>query len=317
MKDAQRRLMWHGMLLFLLGLLAGFAETSFANVRMGLASHLEGVMNGIFLLALGSAWMRLQLSDGIERLAFWTTLYGTYVNWLVTTKTQISFGRVKCCTQSHPPTKKMPVYMVRLFTFWSIAFLVLASGLAHSQQDIPPAHVFHPNQEVQVRSLRVRVASSADATAVLAAAVETVLNDVELCCGKGSALQDTVLSANPLSLKDVSAKLDGRHLLNDGRPFSITAEYLAPDSINPDQIIASLSKNHALVMEWKSQLYVLYGAIFDETLDYSGERQYVIHKLLLLDPHSSGRRRESVFNRETDNWKDVQGLLKLSVSIPQ
>jgi (hydroxyamino)benzene mutase len=85
MKDAQRRLMWHGMLLFLLGLLTGFAETSFANVRMGLASHLEGVMNGIFLLALGSAWMRLQLSDGIERLAFWTTLYGTYVNWLVTT----------------------------------------------------------------------------------------------------------------------------------------------------------------------------------------------------------------------------------------
>lgn len=55
MKDAQRRLMWHGMLLFPLGLLTGFAETSFANVRMGLASHLEGVMNGIFLLALGSA----------------------------------------------------------------------------------------------------------------------------------------------------------------------------------------------------------------------------------------------------------------------
>ena len=29
--------------------------------------------------------MGLQLSGGIERLAFWTTLYGTYVNWLVTT----------------------------------------------------------------------------------------------------------------------------------------------------------------------------------------------------------------------------------------
>jgi hydroxylaminobenzene mutase len=38
MKDLQRRLMWHGMFLFLLGLLTGFAEASFANVRMGLAS---------------------------------------------------------------------------------------------------------------------------------------------------------------------------------------------------------------------------------------------------------------------------------------
>jgi (hydroxyamino)benzene mutase len=85
MENAQRRLMWHGMFLFLLGLLTGFAEAKFANVRMGLAAHLEGVMNGIFLLALGSAWSKLQLSRGVERVAFWATLYGTYVNWLVTT----------------------------------------------------------------------------------------------------------------------------------------------------------------------------------------------------------------------------------------
>jgi (hydroxyamino)benzene mutase len=85
MENAQRRLMWHGMFLFLLGLLTGFAEASFANVRMGLAAHLEGVMNGIFLLALGSAWTNLQLSKGVGRLAFWATLYGAYMNWLVTT----------------------------------------------------------------------------------------------------------------------------------------------------------------------------------------------------------------------------------------
>lgn len=85
MENAQRRLMWHGMFLFLLGLLTGFVESRFANVRMGLAAHLEGVMNGIFLLALGSAWIKLQLSNGVGRLAFWATLYGAYVNWLVTT----------------------------------------------------------------------------------------------------------------------------------------------------------------------------------------------------------------------------------------
>lgn len=91
MENAQRRLMWHGMFLFLLGLLSGFAESSFTNVRMGLAAHLQGVINGIFLLALGSAWIKLQLSNGMERLAFWATLYGTYVNWLVTTLSAV-FG---------------------------------------------------------------------------------------------------------------------------------------------------------------------------------------------------------------------------------
>jgi hypothetical protein len=52
MKYTNRRLMWHGMFLFLLGLVTGFAEQNFANVRMGLAAHLEGVMNGTFLVAL-------------------------------------------------------------------------------------------------------------------------------------------------------------------------------------------------------------------------------------------------------------------------
>jgi len=77
--------MWHGMLLFLLGLATGFVEQRFTNVRMGLAAHLEGVMNGILLLALGSVWNEVRLSALAKATAYWTALYGAYVNWLVTT----------------------------------------------------------------------------------------------------------------------------------------------------------------------------------------------------------------------------------------
>jgi len=66
-------------------LLTGFAELHFANVRMGLAAHLEGVMNGIFLLALGAGWPEVRLSSSAKVIAFWTALYGTYGNWFVTT----------------------------------------------------------------------------------------------------------------------------------------------------------------------------------------------------------------------------------------
>lgn len=84
MELANRRLMWHGMFLFLLGLITGFAEQHFTNVRMGLAAHLEGVMNGIFLLALGAAWNEVRLARSIKSIAYWAALYGTYVNWFVT-----------------------------------------------------------------------------------------------------------------------------------------------------------------------------------------------------------------------------------------
>jgi hydroxylaminobenzene mutase len=84
MRTMNRRLMWHGMLLFLLGLLTGFVEPRFANVRMGLAAHLEGVMNGIFLLALGAAWNQVALGPRMKAVAYWGVLYGTYMNWMVT-----------------------------------------------------------------------------------------------------------------------------------------------------------------------------------------------------------------------------------------
>ena len=85
MKDANRRLMWHGILLFMLGLLTGLAEDHFTNVRMGLAAHLEGLMNGTFLLALGAVWNEVRLTAPNKVVAFWTALYGTYSNWLFTT----------------------------------------------------------------------------------------------------------------------------------------------------------------------------------------------------------------------------------------
>lgn len=85
MEGTNRRLMWHGMFLFLLGLITGFAETRFTNTRMGLAAHLEGVMNGTFLVALGAVWNEVRLASRAKAIAFWTALFGTYGNWFVTT----------------------------------------------------------------------------------------------------------------------------------------------------------------------------------------------------------------------------------------
>ena len=85
MVSTNRSLMWHGMFLFLIGLVTGFAEQHFANVRMGLAAHLEGVMNGTFLVAIGAIWNEVRLPPRTKVIAYWTALYGTYVNWLVTT----------------------------------------------------------------------------------------------------------------------------------------------------------------------------------------------------------------------------------------
>ncbi|MBP7451913.1 MAG: hypothetical protein KA914_03855 [Ottowia sp.] len=85
MNDSQRRLLWHGMFLFLLGLATGLVEATFSNTRMALAAHLEGVMNGTFLLALGAVWSEIHLSARLKGVTYWAVLYGTYANWGITT----------------------------------------------------------------------------------------------------------------------------------------------------------------------------------------------------------------------------------------
>lgn len=83
-KDLDRLLIRNGFLLFLIGLLSGFAVPALRNSRMGLAAHLEGVLNGIFLIVLGVVWERFALSQRARLWLFWLALYGCYMNWATT-----------------------------------------------------------------------------------------------------------------------------------------------------------------------------------------------------------------------------------------
>ncbi len=76
-----RRLMRLGVILFILGLFTGLSIPMLTNPRMGLSSHLEGVMNGTFLIVLGLICNKFRLSRMTMQITFWLVIYGTYINW--------------------------------------------------------------------------------------------------------------------------------------------------------------------------------------------------------------------------------------------
>lgn len=126
MEDTPRRLMWHGMFLFLLGLLTGFLEPHFVNMRMGLAAHLEGLMNGIFLLALGSAWLKVTLSPATHAIAFWAVLFSAYANWLTTTLAALwgTAALSPLTGMAHPAKPWQEMLVTAGFLSVGLAFLV-------------------------------------------------------------------------------------------------------------------------------------------------------------------------------------------------
>jgi len=80
-KSQANNLLFLGFLLFFLGLVVGLIVPAMANPRMGLSSHIEGVLNGMFLVILGLVWHKVELSGRWLKATFWMAVYGTFANW--------------------------------------------------------------------------------------------------------------------------------------------------------------------------------------------------------------------------------------------
>lgn len=73
-------LIFLGLLLFLLALIIGLFVQNMTNPRMALSAHLEGIMNGMFLMILGLVWRRLILSKTLFKTTYLLVIYGTFAN---------------------------------------------------------------------------------------------------------------------------------------------------------------------------------------------------------------------------------------------
>jgi hypothetical protein len=172
--------------------------------------------------------------------------------------------------------------------------------------------------EVEVHGLPSLMAKSKDSTEVLLTSLDTLIHDRDICCGRDSALADSISAADPESLKDVASRIDGRHLLSDGRPTVVKATYLAPEAINT-HLITTISNQHAVLLEWNSHLYVVYGIVYVWVGGYDpeggGGPAAVIHKLLLWDTRYSDSRRSVVFDHDTDDVNKLQGALLVEAKL--
>ena len=204
--------------------------------------------------------------------------------------------------------------------FSSACFVLVFScvDMAHAQTSSQPESTPQSStldQTLEVHNLPSLMAKTPHSSDVMLTSLDTVFHDREVCCGKDSALEDTVQTIDTKSLQDAASKLSGRHLLSDGRAVQVTANYLTPDQINAGDMLAQMVKEHAPLMEWNHHIYVVHGLAYlwymTSDPDSGGSESSVIHKILLWDTRYSDSRREVVFNRETDDPKTIQGVLFL------
>ena len=83
-----------GVLLFLLGLLTGFAIPAARSPRIGLSAHLTGVQSGTFLIAVGLLWPHLDLGkwSGVIAHALWLSLYALWLSLVLAAVLGAGYG---------------------------------------------------------------------------------------------------------------------------------------------------------------------------------------------------------------------------------
>jgi hydroxylaminobenzene mutase len=75
------RLLQVGALLFLLGLLVGLAVPRFTLPRLGLSTHLLGIIQGTFLIVAGLLWPKLRFTALLSRIGHALAIYGCLSAW--------------------------------------------------------------------------------------------------------------------------------------------------------------------------------------------------------------------------------------------
>lgn len=80
--DTGRRLVWWGLLQFMLGIASGAVAGIMENPRGGLAAHLGGTSQGMAMMLFGLLWACVLLGDSWRRLAYFGQIVGNLGIWL-------------------------------------------------------------------------------------------------------------------------------------------------------------------------------------------------------------------------------------------
>jgi (hydroxyamino)benzene mutase len=78
-----QRLTQAGVALFLIGLITGFFIHGMPLPKLALTAHLNAIIGGAFMVALGPTWPRLKLGPVGSSIALGLAIYGLYAGWLI------------------------------------------------------------------------------------------------------------------------------------------------------------------------------------------------------------------------------------------
>ena len=199
----------------------------------------------------------------------------------------------------------------------ALASLISFFALAALAQEGIPLQV-RPGQLVDVPSFTATVAAQKCKDWAWAAAIDTVLGlqGVKL----GQKYWITKLHGGELcdddfrSFENLPRLIEGEYTRADDSKARVSASYAPGAPTNVDDMIVAMRRGRPLILFWKGHAYVLSGLVYDEYIAPSGQRIFEVREMKLRDPYFSGGKQFVTFVKGTDDAKDIDGVMQVTVT---
>lgn len=194
-----------------------------------------------------------------------------------------------------------------------VATLLLMSSTGYARKRGVP-HVVHPGQTVNIPGLTSVVAGQQCQNWAWAAALESILKTQAVELRQNYWIMKSaggeVCKDDAIDLDALAKLITGEYILSDGQKVRLAATAKAGAPGQVDLLIAAPRSGRPMLFFWKGHPYLYRGMIYDEMVAATGDKEFEIRQLNLLDPYFSGvEKQAATFKRDLDDAADINGLL--------
>lgn len=223
--------------------------------------------------------------------------------------------------------------MRRLITF-GVAIVLISSAFAQldpvgiiirlifrrgaQQRPVSVSRVIHPDQKAELQKLDpVHLGQKCENWA-WAAGLEASLRMQGVNLSQNywvvKANGGEVCDDRPVSLEKISKLIDGKYVLEDGRKVLLESSTIAGAPAAVDPLILATRAGRPLIFLWKGHPYLYSGMTYHELIYGTGQREFEVQEIKLLDPFQSPDKQMVSFKPATDNPADINGLLDIKAT---
>jgi hypothetical protein len=175
-----------------------------------------------------------------------------------------------------------------------------------------------PDQWAQVRGVPEIVADQKCENYAWAASLETILKKENVTLDQKYWIDKlnggSVCQPSAGSLADLAKLVDGNYILPDGRKFKLQTRYVEGAPTSTDRLLTPLAWGRPYIMWWKQHAYVVDGALWDEYVYPSGQKQLEMREIGLIDTFETGDKRKTKFVAGKDQSTDINGIFEVVIT---